>query len=1167
MTERVEQRLGNYHLNRLIGKGASADVFLGTHIYLNTHVAIKILRGQLNEQNLEGFLTESRHLSHLVHPNIIRVFDFGVEDGTPFLVMDYAPGGNLRQRHPAGSVVPLSIALSYVSSIASALQYAHEQHFTHENLKPENLLLGRGGEILVSDFGCSYTLAAGSTSDVATLRSQPRLATLAYMAPEQILGQPSPASDQYVLAALTYEWLSGQPLFRGTDTELTNQHLFALPAALSEQHPGIPPAVEHIILRALSKDAAHRYVDVFSFASAIEEAFQNASPLFVQTSPLLVEVSDKANALRQALPDLPMHTGNLPVPLTPLIGREQELQIARARLMRPEVRLLIFTGTPGVGKTRLALALAGEVREEFAQDVCFVGLSAVNHPGLLVPAIIQALGLHESSDLSPFDHLVAYLREKHILLLLDNFEHLLPAASLLADLLSNCGHLKILVTSRAALHLPGEYEFVLPPLALPDLHHLPGVEGLSHVEAVALFLQSAEAVKPEFKLTRDNASAIAEICVRLEGVPLAIELAAARLKLFSPQVLIGRLEQSFELLIGRKQGAASHQQTLRNTIAWSYEHLPPVEQTFFRRVAVFAGTFSLEAAEAVVQQPGALPISTLDGIAALLDNSLLEKNEKGLELHFYLLKFIREYAWKCLEASGELERVCDAQARYYLALAERAQAALIGAEQALWLERLEQGFDNIREARQWFHERQEHDSAMRLTTALLQFWVRRGRMTEGRSWLEQALKAREEDVGERVRQVRAQALQATGILSFRLNDPERARGYLEAGLQLFRLLEDKAGIAISLYFLGCITFNTGEVEAGWAMAQKGLALSREIGARSTSAEILLALGVGSLVRGRYSQARELLAESQALYTELEDAWGRAVALHYLGLTAFMLGELTSARRLSEQSLVSFRSLGMPYPATEVLAVLACELMKLEEETLAGTLLEEAFSLVLQRENTEEWVRVFCGLGQMAWLQGDLAQACVWYEEGVKRMLNRVLIPRIKWVVAACLEGLGEVAMAQKQALWAVQLFAAAASARAAHGYNSPLGFDQPARDRILAETRKLLGEKVFSAAWTAGLAMTPQQALAFKAKPGPDEEADPGLSAAAAQALPVSVGLTARESEVLGLLAQGLSNKQIAEQLVLSHFTVNTHVQSIYDKLGVGSRSEATRFAVEHHLV
>ena len=1082
MTERVEQRLGNYLLTRLIGTGTFADVYLGMHVYLRTPVALKVPRVHMDAYALEEFLKEARQISQLVHPHIIRVLDFGIEDDTPFLVMDYAPGGNLRVLHPAGTIVPLASVLSYVTPIASALQYAHDQHLIHLDLKPENLLLGPDHEIYVSDFGLSLIASALDTFQV-----QSRFRTLTYMAPEQLHGQPCPASDQYALAVMVYDWLSGRLPFEGRPAEPINQHMHASPAALREGHPELPPAVEHVIFTALSQDPARRYMDVLTFATTFKDACQSISP----SATLPAMPAETPGEARPVLGSSHGYARILPVFLNPLIGRKLELQAARTRLLRPEVRLLTFTGTPGVGKTRLALALGSEVQEEFTQGVCFVGLSAISEPELLVPTIRDALGLQESLDLSPFEHIVAYVRDKSLLLLLDNFEHLLPAAAQLVDLLTACRRLKVLVTSRAALRLRGEYELDVPPLAMPDLQQLPAEQDLSQVEAVALFLQCAEARSQGFTLTRDNAAVIAEICVRLGGVPLAIELAAARIKLFPPQALLARLEHGLELLSGGTQDLPFRQQTLRSTLAWSYEHLPREEQALFRRLAVFAGGFSLEAAEAVVPVPGALSIPILDGIAALIDKSLLKQREEGPELHLSLLEFVREYASECLAASGEREAAHEAHAHYYLALAERAEPALVGSAQARWFEQLEREGENMRATLQWLLERHERGAALRLPTALLQFWIRQGRMSEGRRFLEQALEAPREDNTDRATLLRARALQAAGILARYQNDPEHARGYLEASLQLLRQLEDTPGIALSLYFLGSTTYIRGEVEAGWAMMQEGLDLSRASGASATSAEILVVMGGIALFRGEYAQAQELLTEGQVLLTERDDVWGQAVALYFLGVVAFAQGDLMRVRRLSERSLALFRKLGMPMFATEVLAVLALALMNQGEEGVAGALLEEALALVQRRANTEEWVRVLYGLGQLAWRKGKLAQARALYEEAVTRMQGRVLIPRIKWVVASCLEGLGAIAMAQGQSAWAVQLLAAAATARATHGYASSLGIEQPAYDRILAEARTMLGEQAFAAAWAGGQVMTPQQALTTATQAPLPEEVDP----------------------------------------------------------------------------
>lgn len=437
---------------------------------------------------------------------------------------------------------------------------------------------------------------------------------------------------------------------------------------------------------------------------------------------------------------------NLPAQLTLLIGREREVAAACLLLRRPEVRLLILTGTGGVGKTRLALQIATELLADFADGVCFVSLAPISDADLVVPTIAQTLGLKEIPGQPLLALLKTSLSEKHLLFLLDNFEQVAAAAPQLSELLIACPHLKILVTSRAALYLRGAHEFPVPPLALPDLARLPESETLSHIAAVALFLQRAWASEPDLQLTAANARAIAEICVRLDGLPLAIELAAARSKLLPPQALLARLDQPLAVLTSRALDVPTRQRTLRNTILWSYQLLDDWEQKLFRRLCIFVGGCTLGAVEAICNSlddaVGMLPI--LDGVASLIDKSLLRQTEQeSQEPRLMMLETIREYGLECLALGGEMEIVRRTHAHYYLALAEEAEQELGGPQQVGWLEQLEREHDNLRAAMRWSLEqgkaRDNLEMAWRLGNALRWFWQRRGHLNEGRIFLERAL--------------------------------------------------------------------------------------------------------------------------------------------------------------------------------------------------------------------------------------------------------------------------------------------------------------------------------------------------------------------------------------------------------------------------------------------
>src|SRR6266571_4515499 len=502
MTDRVGQQLGNYRLLTLLGKGSFAEVYLGQHVRFKQQAAIKVLHTHLTGTEAEHFQREAETIAALAHPGIVRVFDFDVQDSIPFLVMEYAPNGSLRRRHPKGEVIPLPTLVSYVKQVADALQFAHEHKIIHRDVKPENMLLGRREEVLLSDFGIATV--AHSTSSLSA-SAEGTSGTLAYMAPEQIEGHSRPASDQYALAVVAYEWLCGERPFEGSVSELIAQHLSMPPPPLHERVPTIPPEGEQVVLRALAKDPKARFATVADFATALEMAIKVDRS--GQTLPLLASgYSTVAGLRRSSLHDLlPLRTldnspNNLPVQPTPLVGRVREVGAVCELMRRNEVRLLTLTGPGGIGKTRLGLQVATELSESFAGGVFFVDLAPLNNPSLVISTIAQTLGIQEAAGQPLLERLKEHLRQKQQLLLLDNFEQVLSAAVQVADLLAACPRLNVLVTSRETLHVRTEHEFAVPPLAVPDPNHLLDLEALAQSEAVALFLERAQAVKPDFQL-------------------------------------------------------------------------------------------------------------------------------------------------------------------------------------------------------------------------------------------------------------------------------------------------------------------------------------------------------------------------------------------------------------------------------------------------------------------------------------------------------------------------------------------------------------------------------------------------------------------------------------------------------------------------------------------
>lgn len=796
-------------------------------------------------------------------------------------------------------------------------------------------------------------------------------------------------------------------------------------------------------------------------------------------------------------------------------------------LRRTGVRLVTLTGPGGVGKTRLALQVAKGLIEDFA-EVFFVPLSSLLDPALVPSAIARVLGLKEAGTQTLPEQLKAYLQQRHLLLVLDNFEHVLPAAPLISELLAACHALQVLVTSRAVLHLSGEHQFPVLPLTLPDLAPLPPLDNLAQTPAVALCLQRMQSARPDFQLTEANARVVAEICTHLDGLPLAIELAAARIKLLSPQALLARMEYRLPLLTGGTQDLPTRQQTLRNTLEWSYSLLNSDEQRLFRRMAVFVGGCTLEALEAVCNREEVSTLEILDRVGSLLDKSLLyQGTQGGSEPRCMMLATIREYALERLRESREEDGISAAHAAYFLTFAERGDLALRGPEQDGWLNQLEAEQHNLRRALHWFVEQGEAEGALRLSSALSWFWYLHGYLREGCGWLERVLAL--PGASGRTR-YRARALYSVGGLARFLGNFTRARSRLEESLALWRELGDRLGCAYTLARLGTVLKLQGDLVVAHGLLEESVALFREGGDKWGLALALFGLEEVVTSEGDLPSAHSWLQESLALWREVGDTWGLALALGGLGEVMRYQGDYEQAAKFYDESLVLFRHL----------------------------------------DNKWRIAYVLHNLGHVARAQGNYEGMAALFEESF------VLFGELghKAGIADCLAGLAAVAGVQGQLELAVQLFAASQALFDALGVRLDPA-DRAENDRNLAAVRTQLDEATFTVAWTQGQQMTWEQLLAAPEQvkreqglPTPQPASPRVLSQV--QGPPSTAypaGLTAREVEVLRLAAQGLSYAQIAERLIISARTVDAHLRSIYGKLGVTSRNEATRVAREHQLL
>jgi non-specific serine/threonine protein kinase len=825
---------------------------------------------------------------------------------------------------------------------------------------------------------------------------------------------------------------------------------------------------------------------------------------------------------------------NLPIQLTSFVGRE--IEIAEVRRLLGGARLLTLTGAGGAGKTRLALEAARAVGDAYGDGVWLVEFAPLADPALVPQAVAAALSVQEAPGRGFTEILAEYLRTPSLLLLLDNCEHLVTACAKLADsLLHTAPELHILATSREPLDIGGEIAWRVPSLAVPGPQSGPSAEELTEYASVRLFLDRAEAALPTFALTDQNAPAVAQVCRRLDGIPLAIELAAARVKALTVEQIAERLDHRFRLLTGGGRTAIPRQQTLQACIDWSYALLTEAERALLRRLSVFAGGFALAAAEAVCNDASLEAGEILDLLSGLVDKSLVQAEPQGREERYRLLETLREYARDRLAEAGETESVRDRHRDYFLALAEEADSHLRGREQLTWIEQLIQEQDNLRAALDWSLSQESVEAALRLAgTQGCWFWYLRGQWTEGRAWLARCL-----DLSDRatapsggatsdgLRWARGRAILAAGILAMIQTDFAAALPHLEAAIPLARAADDYWGAARSLIALGVVQAFHAQHDEAAAHLQTGVALFREAGDKWGTAFALGVLGFGAYYRGDLVAARVLAEESQALVLEIGDRWVPGLNLFYLSAIAELQGELALAERHIRATLADLEAL-------------------------------KAGGLV----NVEAHIRLATVLAR----RGQPAESV----EPLKRGLLLVrefgtATGTVTGIIAAAVVAL---AMSDQPpaATWAAHLVGAAAALSPATGY-VPRPVERADLERVEAAARAALGAEAFAAAREAGKALTFDQALEQALQVTTLESTrgtDP--SPPAPPPGPYPAGLTEREVAVLRLVARGLTSAQVAEQLVISPVTVSTHLRNMYAKLGVGSRAAAVRFAVEHGL-
>lgn len=898
--------VSHYRVIEKLGGGGMGVVYKAEDIDLGRFVALKFLPDDVahDPQALSRFQREAKAASALNHPNIVTIYELGHLNGTHYIAMELICGETLRTLLASGPL-PYRKAVAIATQIADALAQAHRTGLVHRDLKPENLMVAQDDNAKILDFGLAKlhdhaldpdrSTQADLLTDLGTV-----MGTVGYMSPEQANGDDVDfRSDQFSFGAVLYEMVNGHPAFQGRGRA-------EIMAAIVRDQPQTSVGVQApapffwILQKCLAKDANQRY------SSTRDLARDLATVRDLRVDP------ETRYTVRPP--------SNMPVQRTAFIGREREVANLRQLLSRADVRLVTLTGPGGIGKTRLAVQVVADMSAEFTGGICFVSLSVVGSKESVTRAIAQAIGLREMPGQSSQESLKEYVGglTQPLLLLLDNFEHLLPAASDVAALLTLNPNLKVMVTSQALLHIYGEHELPVPALAAPDLLSVPQApEALSRFAAVALFLERAKAVKHDFTLTKENGNAVAAICARLDGLPLAIELAASRVKLLSPTAMLARLESSLNLLSGGARDLPVRQQTLRGTVNWSYSLLNTAEQSLVRRLSVFAGGCTLEAIEAVCDTKGDLGIDVLDGMSSMVDKSLIQQLEqRGEEPRFLMLSTIREYALERLVESGEEFATRRAHAAYYIVLAEECGEGLSSHPE--WLERFDLEHQNFREALDFLIRTSDADWGMRLGAALFHFWETREHFAEGRAFLEKLLHL----PGSVQPKMRARLLFYTAVLASSQGDFDSAQKLHKESLEVYRDLHDHRGVAVALNALGVTTRDRGDLDTACSLFEQCVATWRDLGSPIDTARALSNLANVIRLQGNYARAHALYDECLTIFHEVGDSTAVAWTLNYLGDLARDSVDSIASRCYYEQSLSAFRQLGDGWGIASVLCDLA-----------------------------------------------------------------------------------------------------------------------------------------------------------------------------------------------------------------------------------------------------
>lgn len=897
----IGKKISHYKILEILGEGGMGIVYKAEDTKLKRHVALKFLPQDLtrDQEAKERFILEAQAASALDHSNICVIHEIDeTEDGRTFITMACYEGETLKERIERDPL-KLEEAIDIAIQVAQGLEMVHKKGIIHRDIKPGNIFITGDGVAKLLDFGLAKLAGLIGLTTPGTI-----LGTVTYMSPEQAGGEEvDSATDIWSLGVVLYEMLTGKPPFRGEyEQAIIYSILSEDPEPAEKYREDIPVEITTSLNRALQKNPDDRYQSVEEFRVDLQRILDPEAPAVRSISSIKRPV--------------PVAKHNLPIQLTSFVGRGRE--IAELRELISNNRLVTLTGTGGCGKTRLGLQVAADAIDHFEHGVFFVDLAPLREPSLVLPTVARTLGLQEGvEELSTA--LKRFLENREILLFLDNFEQVLDAAVEISDLLVSAPRLKVLVTSREPLRVRSERDYAVPPLAVPERSEQHTIQTLSQFESVHLFVERAVAARADFSITDQNAPAVAEICYRLDGLSLAIELAAARVRLFSPELLVKQLANPMKLLTGGARDLPARQQTIRNTIAWSYDMLEEQEQRLFRRLAIFVGGFVLDAVAPVCggDGPPPLEIDVVDGISSLADKSLLQRHKSSGYLHLTMLETVREFGIERLTEHAEVEQLHQLHCAYYLELLGVAREELHGSSQLEWLARLRLELDNIRATIAWSQARSDDETVIRLYSGSFWFFNVEGLLRERRPPLERACGA----ASKASAPLWFQGLAMASLLAMITGDEMGAATLFDHASPFISQLSEREAVE-ALYMLSVTAFYLGRFEEALQLAERSVELSKEGVSPWLPAYPLRIVGLALGRLGQYERAIACFRESLAIVRPLGDRIGTTYALFNWAMVALNHGDYETAGSTGRESLVARKGLSDQFQLVMVLETLA-----------------------------------------------------------------------------------------------------------------------------------------------------------------------------------------------------------------------------------------------------